>query len=455
MRLRHRPNPFALCGPERTATGGRSPPATRPNPGGTLRHVAYGAACPSQRPKEEATAAAAPRPSSRRRFWLNSLFVDHSAFRLGWRNWAAVEGGRLYRSNHPLPWQLRHAARRFGLRTVINLRGERADCGSDRLGRAEAATLGLVACGRALREPRRAAPRPHPAPCGDLPPTMAEPALIHCKSGADRTGLAAGIWLLLRGHPPEAALAQLSLRFGHVRRAAPASSTPSSALCGGRREARPKPFLDWVRDDYDEAGAARIFQHGPGPTSLVDRVLRRDDLSGKTRCAISDFVVGPDPRTRGRGVRRCRAWPSRSSARASRPCSARSSGSACSASSPAPTRSRAALVVGAFLAGPRPRLASSARSWRTGSRRPGAARLRAVRGRGRRLRPAVQALPLRLARRPSWPAWWTTRAGHLRALLRRAGAADDADGRLAAAAGARRGDQRSTRWRSASAGSTG
>ena len=79
-----------------------------------------------------------------RRVWLNSLLIDHAALRLGWRNWGAVEEGRLYRSNHPLPWQLRQAARRFGLRTVINLRGERALCGSDRLGRAEAAALGLA-----------------------------------------------------------------------------------------------------------------------------------------------------------------------------------------------------------------------------------------------------------------------------------------------------------------------
>ncbi len=80
-----------------------------------------------------ASHAGAAQPPARpgRRAWLNSLFVDHAALRLGWRNWAAVEEGRLYRSNHPLPWQLRRAARHFGLRTVINLRGERALCGFD------------------------------------------------------------------------------------------------------------------------------------------------------------------------------------------------------------------------------------------------------------------------------------------------------------------------------------
>ena len=165
---------------------------------------------------EEETDATAAGPSSRRRFWLNSLFVDHAALRLGWRNWAAVERGRLYRSNHPLPWQLRHAARRFGLRTVINLRGERADCGSDRLGRAEAAALGLLHVDAPF-ESRGAPHRDRILRLAEIYRAMAEPALIHCKSGADRTGLAAGIWLLLQGRPPEAALAQLSLRFGHVR----------------------------------------------------------------------------------------------------------------------------------------------------------------------------------------------------------------------------------------------
>src|SRR4051794_9198703 len=88
--------------------------------------------------------SAATHARPRREAWLNSLFVDHALLRLPWRNWGVVESGRLYRSNHPLPWQLRQAARRFGLRTVINLRGRREACGSDQLGRTTAAELGLT-----------------------------------------------------------------------------------------------------------------------------------------------------------------------------------------------------------------------------------------------------------------------------------------------------------------------
>ncbi|MBD0276161.1 MAG: tyrosine-protein phosphatase [Acetobacteraceae bacterium] len=210
-----------------------------------------------------------------RRAWLNSLLIDHAALRLGWRNWAAVEEGRLYRSNHPLPWQLRQAARRFGLRTVINLRGERTRCGSDRLGRAEAAALGLAHVDAPF-ESRGAPHRDRVLRLAEIYRAMEEPALIHCKSGADRTGLAAGIWLLLQGRPPEAAAAQLSLRYGHVRQGRTGILDAFFRLYAEAHGRQGKPFLDWVRDDYDEAALRESFRARPWADLLVDRVLRRE-----------------------------------------------------------------------------------------------------------------------------------------------------------------------------------
>jgi protein tyrosine/serine phosphatase len=205
--------------------------------------------------------------------WLDSLFIDHAIFRLAWRNWAVVAPGRLYRSNHPLPWQLRDAARRHGIRTVINLRGHRALCGSDRLGRAQAETLGLVHLDAPF-ESRGAPHKDRVLRLAGLYARMAEPALIHCKSGADRTGLAAGIFLLLQGAPVEAALAQLSLRFGHV--AAARTGILDAFFLAYAREAHGKPFLDWVREDYDEQALRAAFQSRAWADRLVDGVLRRE-----------------------------------------------------------------------------------------------------------------------------------------------------------------------------------
>lgn len=215
-------------------------------------------------------------PAGRRSAWLNSLFVDHAGLRLGWRNWGVVEEGRLYRSNHPLPWQLADAQRRVGLRSVINLRGHRQDCGSDALGRARADALGL----RHVDAPFESRGAPHKDRILRLAGLLAElpePILIHCKSGADRTGLVAGIWLLLQGRGVEEALGQLHWRFGHV------SASRTGILDAFFREFAafqaaqgPKPFLDWLREDYSEEALRAAFKSQPWADRLVDGVLRRE-----------------------------------------------------------------------------------------------------------------------------------------------------------------------------------
>ena len=204
--------------------------------------------------------------------WLNSLLVDHAIFRLGWRNWGVVAPGRLYRSNHPLPWQLRQAARRLGVKTVINLRGERAGCGSDRLGRVAARDAGLMHFDAPF-ESRGAPHKDRILRLVSLLEKAEEPILIHCKSGADRTGLIAGIWLLLQGRPVEEARAQLSLRHGHIRQS---KTGILDAFFDAYAKAAPKPFLDWLREDYDEAALRAGFASRAWADGLVDKVLRRE-----------------------------------------------------------------------------------------------------------------------------------------------------------------------------------
>ena len=214
--------------------------------------------------------------AGRRRAWINSLFVDHAALRLPWRNWGVVEAGRLYRSNHPLPWQLQQAARRHGLRSVLNLRGHRMECGSDALGRARAGELGLIHADAPF-ESRGAPHRDRILRLAGLFAELPEPVLIHCKSGADRTGLVAGIWLLLQGRSVEAALDQLHWRFGHV------AASRTGILDAFFREfaayqaaGGAKRFLDWVREEYDEDGLRERFRSKAWADRLVDGVLRRE-----------------------------------------------------------------------------------------------------------------------------------------------------------------------------------
>lgn len=198
--------------------------------------------------------------------WVDALFIDHAVFRLVWSNLAPVAPGRLYRCNHPLPGRLRRLTHRLGLKTLINLRGPTGN-GSDVLSRTEAARLGLDFIDMSL-ESRGAPQRDRILRLHDVFRTMRAPALMHCKSGADRAGLAAGLFVMFQGGTTRQALQQLSLRFGHIRQAKTGILDAFFHHYARVAEGR-KPFLDWVREDYDEAALRRDF-HANGLASFIN-----------------------------------------------------------------------------------------------------------------------------------------------------------------------------------------
>ena len=205
--------------------------------------------------------------------WQDSLLVDHAVFRVLWDNLAEVIPGRLYRSNHPTPSRLAAAKRRFGLHTLINLRGHR-QCGSDALSRKAAADLGLGHIDMAF-ESRGAPHRDRILRFHAIYQSLDTPALMHCKSGADRAGLAAGLAILFAGGTSREALGQLSWRFGHWSRSRTGILDAFFIRYAADAEGR-VPFLHWVEHEYDEAALRRDFVAGGLASFVVDRVLARE-----------------------------------------------------------------------------------------------------------------------------------------------------------------------------------
>jgi protein tyrosine/serine phosphatase len=211
--------------------------------------------------------------AGRRNAWLDSFFVDHAFFRIWWTNFAAVAPGRLYRSNHPTPMMLAEFTRRVGLKSLINLRGQTRN-GSDALSRDMAARLGLDFYDMAL-DSRDAPQRERILRLAEIYRTMRQPALIHCKSGADRAGLAAGIYVLLQGGTAAQAMRQLSLRFLHIRQSKTGVLDGFFAAYARDGEGK-KPFLDWVREDYDEQALKAAYKSGKLAGFVNDFLLRRE-----------------------------------------------------------------------------------------------------------------------------------------------------------------------------------
>jgi protein tyrosine phosphatase (PTP) superfamily phosphohydrolase (DUF442 family) len=205
--------------------------------------------------------------------WADCLFIDAGLLRCFWSNAAEVIPGQLYRANHPTPGGLARLVQRWGIRSVVNLRGEKP-CGSTTLSVAAAERLGLVH--RFLAFESRGAPQAGRilhfyALYHELP----RPLLIHCKSGADRAGLVAGLALLFEGDSAAAAARQLSWRFGHVRHSRAGVLDAFFAHYAAEAEGR-IGFLDWVTREYDAAALQHGFAAGRLGAFVNEWLLHRE-----------------------------------------------------------------------------------------------------------------------------------------------------------------------------------
>lgn len=134
----------------------------------------------------------------------------------GDNNLHAVVPGTVYRSAQPAPADLDGYRASLGLRSVINLRGAHPGASWYDAEVRKAAQLGIHHLDFAMEAHTELTPQ-EVLRLVRLMRDAPKPLLIHCKAGADRTGLAAALYLaMLDNAPEETAEDQLALRFGHV-----------------------------------------------------------------------------------------------------------------------------------------------------------------------------------------------------------------------------------------------
>lgn len=180
---------------------------------------------------------------------LDYLWNDHAYLRIFFRNahWVSDE---LVRTNQPWPFQLKRW-QAAGIKTIINLRGgfdgsfyalEKQAC--EKLG------LKLVNFTATSRDVPSAE---NIRGVRELFDTIEYPALIHCKSGADRAGIMSVFYMhFRRGQPVRQALSQLSPRYLHTRAGKPGVLDYIFERYFAEAEPKGISFFDWTQSDaYD------------------------------------------------------------------------------------------------------------------------------------------------------------------------------------------------------------
>ena len=232
--------------------------------------------------------------------------VDHGVVRAVYNNFHDLGGG-MYRLSQPSPAQLRAYKDQLGIKTVVNLRGDHG-YGSYAMEVEACRELGIT-----LVDHRMYSRQPPTVQTLEATKALFEsivyPALMHCKSGADRAGIGAVLYRHFRlGVPISEARQELNWRYGHfnfgktavldyfLQRYLDESGSESAAtdpqaalppppegvsrLGSGPASTQPMSFTEWMRTRYDKEALHHDFhrlrkENGIGDW-ILDKVLHRE-----------------------------------------------------------------------------------------------------------------------------------------------------------------------------------
>lgn len=210
----------------------------------------------------------------RRRARYDLTWGDHGFLRARFRNLHQISP-EMWRANQPSPEHIARYARDLGLKTIINLRG-RSPKGYYLLEKEACARNGIELVDFQVFS-RDTPTRDTILGARDMFESIAYPALMHCKSGADRAGLASVLYMHFRqGLPIREAKEQLSFKYLHIR----AGKTGILDFIFDRYLETGEPkgveFSDWVESEYDREALKTLFLEGRKNKINYDELLRRE-----------------------------------------------------------------------------------------------------------------------------------------------------------------------------------
>ena len=187
-------------------------------------------------------------------------FIYHTSVFRPMLNFHEVDPGKFYRSAQMTPDELRDAIKQYGIRTVINLRGDHPE---DAWYTDEQSLLKSVGV-RMVDVSFSTYTVPRPAELKKYVETISNaerPILVHCRAGADRTGEASAIYAMeFMDQSREQALEQLSIKYLHVSYFQPAQKVLIENYQG----------LRWVEEEYSPCSPA-FFPYAAGQRECLSR----------------------------------------------------------------------------------------------------------------------------------------------------------------------------------------
>lgn len=213
-------------------------------------------------------------PAGRRRANRELIWGDHGFLRARFRNLHQISD-EMWRGNQPGPKDVERYAKELGIRTIINLRGESTK-GYYLLEKEACERYGVTLIDYKMFS-RDTPTREKIFGARDLFDEIAYPAFMHCKSGADRAGIMSFLYMMTRAKVPvEEAAQQISFKYLHVKHGKTGVLDAFVEAYRLFNAETPKPFLDWVAEDYDRIEVKQAFIDSGASKLRLDAILRRE-----------------------------------------------------------------------------------------------------------------------------------------------------------------------------------
>ncbi len=181
----------------------------------------------------------------------------------------------MFRSNQPYPFQIKRDIKKKNIKSIINLRGER-HCSSYYLEKKTCEENGIKLYNFPISS-RDIPDKSKLIGFKELLDRVEYPCLMHCKSGADRAGLASALYLIYkRNYSLMLASNQLSLKHLHIKYAKTGILDHFFSELIKKDIVNSSNFLSWLESDYNKENLKKSFKMNSFVDKIINYILRRE-----------------------------------------------------------------------------------------------------------------------------------------------------------------------------------
>jgi protein tyrosine phosphatase (PTP) superfamily phosphohydrolase (DUF442 family) len=208
--------------------------------------------------------------------WLFAMTAEHNfinLFRLNFHKISPIA----YRSAQPTMSQLKRYSKKYGIKTIINLKGTNPAGAYFHFEKEKCEELGLTLVNVGIKS--RGIPKPEQiTQAKEIFESVEYPIWMHCKAGADRTGIYAVLYQYFKEHIPVAQTDQLAFwPFGHIKYSkAGKVDFYFETFIRYQKEHPDTEFYDWSQNIADRDQIEKAFKSNTIANFINDYILRRE-----------------------------------------------------------------------------------------------------------------------------------------------------------------------------------